>query len=113
MHVYQEVCALELYFHFFLSPVGGGLGFRSGYGGYKNTTTGWGAKKFLDWGKGDQKLISCHKNFGNGGFSYPVIFSRICYLLLAKNINALFFIRSSTLSLNVIVLKFSSFFSLR
>ena len=70
-------------------------------------------KNFWTGGKGIRNSFHVIKIFGNGGFSYPVIFSRICYLLLAKNINALFFIRSSTLSLNVIVLKFSSFFSLR
>ena len=75
-----EVCALESYFYFFCSSVGGGLNvFRTGYGGSTNTKT-TGAKNFLDWG-GGQHPISCHlaELVVN-----VVIFSRICYSLLVN-----------------------------
>ena len=92
----------------FLSPVEGGLSFRIGYGELKIIGLG-GAKKFLIWGVGVRIPFHVMKYFGNSRCSYPVIFSRTCYLLLAKYINALFLIRSITLSLNLLLLNFLQF----
>ena len=77
---------LESYFHVFLSPVEGGLSFRTGYGLLKILVMGGG--ELLNWGVGDSFHVM--KNFGDGGCSYPVIFSRISCLLLEKYKNTLF-----------------------
>ena len=98
---------------YFLSPVEVGLSFRTGYGELKILGLGKGAKNFLNLWVGVRTPFHVMKNFGHDGCSYPVIFSRICCLLLVKYINTLFFIRrSKTLSLNLTFLIFS-FFSLR
>ena len=96
-------------FMFFLSPIEGGFKFQDWVWGVKNTSNG--RRGFLNWGV--RIRIPFHAT-GNGGCSFPVIFSNIFYLLLEKYKNTLFFVkRNSTLSFILIVLKFSSFFSLR
>ena len=99
--------------HVLLSPVEGGLSLRTGYRVLKIPVMG----EFLNWGGGGRvgagTTFHVMKSFGNGGCSYPVIFSRISYLLLGKYKNILFIRGSSKFSLNLIVLKVSSFFNLR
>ena len=95
--------------HVLLSPVEGGLSLGTGYRALKIPVMG----EFLNWGVGAGTTFHVMKSFGNGGCSYPVIFSRISYLLLGKYKNILFIRGNSKFSLNLIVLKVSSFFNLK
>ena len=63
-----------------MSPFEGGLRFRTDYGALKMIVRG----AFLNWGVGIRTQYHAMENVGNGGCSYPVIFSRVSYLLLEK-----------------------------
>ena len=91
-----------------MSPVKGGLSVRTGYGDLKILGTGRRAKIFELGVGGQNPILFPEKNLEM--MSEVIQLSRICCLLVAKYINTLFFIRSITLSLNLIFLIFSSFF---